>query len=64
MKRNCDNILVEWLVLEAQSGQTLALGQLIALLYPKLIQYSYRQLGDRERQKKQYKTPLKYWPEI
>jgi len=48
MKRNFDNILIEWLVLEAQSGERAALDQLVARLYPNLLRYSSRQLNDRE----------------
>jgi len=48
MKRNSDNILIEWLVLEAQSGEKSALDQLVVRLYPKLIRYSYRQVNDYE----------------
>jgi len=48
MKRNSDNILIEWLVLEAQAGAASALDQLINRLYPKLIRYSFRQLNDQE----------------
>jgi RNA polymerase sigma-70 factor (ECF subfamily) len=48
MKRNSDNILIEWLVLNAQSGDTSALNQLVERLYPKLLSYSLRQLNDDE----------------
>lgn len=48
MKRNCDNILIEWLVLSAQSGDIAALNQLVERLYPKLLRYSFRQLNDHE----------------
>jgi len=48
MKRNYDNILIEWLVLEAQSGEKPALDQLVERLYPKLLRYAYRQLNDHE----------------
>lgn len=48
MKRKSENILVEWLVLGAQSGDQEALVQLIKLLYPKLLRYAFRQLNDRD----------------
>lgn len=48
MKRNSENILIEWLVLEAQSGEKSALDQLVVRLYPKLLRYSFRQLNDHE----------------
>lgn len=48
MKRDKDQILVEWLVLGAQLGDTYALSQLMRLIYPKLLRFSYRQLQDNE----------------
>jgi len=49
MKRNSDKILIEWLVLNAQSRDQSALDRLIELLYPKLLRYSFRQLNDHEQ---------------
>lgn len=48
MKRNPDHIILEWLVLSAQLGEKQALNQLAATLYPKLLRYSTRQLGNSE----------------
>ena len=46
MQRDRDQVLSEWLVLTAQSGQRAALEQLLKLWYPKFIRYSTHQLRD------------------
>jgi len=48
MRRDSENILIEWLVVSAQSRDARAISQLVERLYPKLLCYSYRQLGDYE----------------
>lgn len=51
MRRNSERILTEWLVLNAQSGKTSALDQLLRLWYPEFLRYSTYQLRDREAAK-------------
>lgn len=51
MKRNSEQILIEWLVLGAQMGDRAALEQLAQQLYPKLIRFAARQLNDAEAAK-------------
>jgi len=51
MSRNREDILTEWLVLNAQSGKTEAMNQLLKIWYPKFLRYSTRQLQDEEAAK-------------
>ncbi len=51
MSRNHDNILTEWLVLNAQSGKIEALNQLLKIWYPKFLRYSTQQLQNEEAAK-------------
>jgi len=46
MRRNRDQILTEWLVLTALSGEATALDQLLKIWYPKFLRYSTHQLRD------------------
>lgn len=48
MKRNPEQILTEWLVLNAQLGEKDAFEQLLGICYPKLLRFAARQLGDDE----------------
>jgi|GEM_PF-3552715 len=50
MKRDSEQVLLEWLVLSAQYGEQEALTALCQRLYPKLLAYARRQLasGDQE----------------
>lgn len=48
MKRTAEQILVEWLILNAQLGEKAAFEQLLGLFYPKLLRFAARQLGDDE----------------
>jgi RNA polymerase sigma-70 factor (ECF subfamily) len=49
MKRNSEQVLTEWLVVNCQLGDAEALQQLTKIWYPKLLRYAYRQLGDQQR---------------
>jgi len=51
MNRNSDQILTEWLVLNAQSGKAAAMDQLLRTWYPKFLRYSAHQLRDSEAAK-------------
>ncbi|MEM7279114.1 MAG: sigma-70 family RNA polymerase sigma factor [Pseudomonadota bacterium] len=51
MQRNSEQILTEWLVLNAQSGKAEAIEQLLRLWYPKFLRYSVQQLRDQEAAK-------------
>lgn len=51
MKRNAEQILTEWLVLNAQLGEKDAFEQLLGIFYPKLLRFAARQLGDAEAAK-------------
>ncbi len=51
MDKNSDYVLSEWLVLNAQSGKSAAMNQLIKLWYPRFLRYSVGQLRDREAAK-------------
>ncbi len=51
MKRNSEQILVEWLVIEAQLGEASAMTQLVHLFYPKMLRFATRQLQDQEAAK-------------
>ena len=51
MNRNSDQILTEWLVLNAQSGKLAAMDQLLRAWYPKFLRYSTHQLRDSEAAK-------------
>jgi len=46
MQRNRDQIMTEWLVLTAQSGEATALDQLLKIWYPEFLRYSTHQLKD------------------
>lgn len=48
MRRNSEQILTEWLVLGAQSGQVSAVEQLLKIWYPKLLRYATHQLGNKD----------------
>lgn len=48
MKRTPEQILTEWLVLNAQLGEKDAFEQLLGIVYPKLLRFAARQLGDNE----------------
>jgi RNA polymerase sigma-70 factor (ECF subfamily) len=51
MPRDGEQILTEWLVLHAQSGDAEALEQLLKLWYPKLLRYAAGQTRDRDAAK-------------
>ncbi len=51
MRRNSEHILSEWLVLNAQSGKSAAMDQLLRIWYPKFLRYSTHQLNNREAAK-------------
>jgi len=51
MKRDIDQILTEWLVLEAQSGDERAMNHLAREWRPKLLRYAARQIQDEEAAK-------------
>ena len=51
MKRNSEQILTEWLVLKARSGDVRAMNLLVKEWHPKLLRYSSRQLRDEEAAK-------------
>ena len=51
MKRNSDQILTEWLVLHAQSGNADALDQLLKIWYPKLLKYATHSLRNNDAAK-------------
>ena len=46
MKHQNENILTQWLVVNCQMGEAIALEQLIKLWYPKLLRYATRILND------------------
>lgn len=48
MKRTAEQVLVEWLIVNAQLKDSDALEQLVKIYYPKLLRYSQRQLGHTE----------------
>jgi RNA polymerase sigma factor (sigma-70 family) len=48
MKRESEQIIIEWLVLSAQGGDRAAFETLVQRLYDKLRRYAERQLGDSE----------------
>jgi RNA polymerase sigma-70 factor (ECF subfamily) len=47
MKQKNDQILTEWLVVNCQMGEAIAIEQLIKLWYPKLLRYATRILNDK-----------------
>lgn len=49
MKRNSEQVLTEWLVINSQLGDAEALGQLINMWYPKLMRYAKRLTGDSHK---------------
>lgn len=51
MKRNSEQILTEWLVLKAQSGDVRAMNLLVKEWHPKLLRYASRQIRDEEAAK-------------
>ena len=51
MQRNSEQILTEWLVLHAQSGNAAALDQLLKIWYPKFLRYATHQLRNAEAAK-------------
>ena len=51
MKRNSEQILTEWLVLKARSGDSRAMNLLVKEWHPKLLRYSSRQIRDEEAAK-------------
>ncbi len=51
MHRNSDQILTEWLVLNAQAGKAVAMDQLLRLWYPKFLRYATHQLRSGEAAK-------------
>jgi RNA polymerase sigma-70 factor (ECF subfamily) len=51
MRRNSDQILTEWLVLQAQSRNSRALDQLLKMWYPILMRYATHQLGSEDAAK-------------
>jgi RNA polymerase sigma factor (sigma-70 family) len=51
MKRNSEQILTEWLVLKAQSGDVRAMNLLMKQWHPKLLRYASRQIRDGEAAK-------------
>jgi RNA polymerase sigma-70 factor (ECF subfamily) len=51
MKRNSEQILTEWLVLKARSGDARAINLLVKEWHPKLRRYASRQIRDEEAAK-------------
>jgi RNA polymerase sigma-70 factor (ECF subfamily) len=51
MERNSEQILTEWLVLKAQSGDVRAMNLLVKEWHPKLLRYASRQILDGEAAK-------------
>jgi len=51
MKRNSEQILTEWLVLKARSGDVRAMNLLVKEWHPKLLRYASRQIRDGEAAK-------------
>jgi RNA polymerase sigma-70 factor (ECF subfamily) len=51
MPRNSEQVLTEWLVMHAQSGNGDALEQLLKLWYPKLLRYAAGQTRGRDAAK-------------
>lgn len=51
MERSSEQILTEWLVLNAQSGKAAAIEQLLKIWYPKLLRYATHQLQSPEAAK-------------
>lgn len=48
MKRESEQVIIEWLVLSAQSGDRSAFDTLVERIYDKLRRYAERQLSDRD----------------
>ncbi|MEP1384333.1 MAG: RNA polymerase sigma factor [Paraglaciecola sp.] len=49
MKRSSEQILTEWLVINCQMGDVIAMQKLLKIWYPKLLRYAFRQIGDQQK---------------
>ncbi|WP_289031804.1 sigma-70 family RNA polymerase sigma factor [uncultured Paraglaciecola sp.] len=49
MKRSSEQILTEWLVINCQMGDVVAMQKLLKIWYPKLLRYAFRQIGEQQK---------------
>lgn len=49
MKRSSEQIFTEWLVINCQMGDVVAMQKLLKIWYPKLLRYAFRQIGEQQK---------------